>query len=104
MKTVPVEPTDEQMAAAQRELLCGTSPDEQVRLRNALRAVLAAAPSQWVKVSERVPEEDESVCVLFCDARGNRWIDTACSWSETNFDGAPAILWMPLPTAPAEGE
>lgn len=57
----------------------------------------AAAPSPWVKVSERVPEEGVAVLLAHADGRVRQFTWTA-------EDARWATHWMPLPQAPGEQE
>lgn len=66
----------------------------------ALAATKRSQPSGWRPMGESpVPTQ---CCVLFCDRRGNRWID---AWPgtmyQTNGCGYPPESWMPLPAPPS---
>lgn len=97
-----------------------SSTDDDVNMCNAYRAMLAAAtqlpgsepatvPGKWIPVSERMPEERETV-VLVADERGIVWcaeIQDGEIYPDEfpgtrGFGCAEATHWMPLPAAPQE--
>jgi hypothetical protein len=73
-------------------------------LTDSIRAALEAAKPQPGRVEGWQPIEtapDSSRVILFCDARGNRWSQTADC--RVPVCGLPPILWTELPAAPTAG-
>lgn len=98
-KLVPTEPT-EQMVEAARANNCGP-------ISNAIAAAIAAAPSPWIPVSERLPTEEDGGyhgAVLIFRALLNRpgRVEVVL-WSSV--EGSQSIThWMPMIAGPGEGE
>jgi hypothetical protein len=111
---VPVEPTDEMMAAPRADR-AGFSPGV---AREVYVSMLAVAPSGWQPI-ETAPKDRD--VLLYCKARGavrGRWEDCYFArnprpyWTNdrealfgvTGTRNDQPTHWMPLPPAPNQGE
>lgn len=109
-KVVPVETTFAMRKAfndanEKYEEGFGESPDIQ------WKAMLAAAPSPWISVKERLPEDKEPILMVsvFAGPRRNYITDQYAgwrigdNWARWPHDEQPTH-WMPLPEAPEKSE
>jgi len=119
LKMVPVEPTRKMCEAAVN--LAGEDGDHHEMLGRsyfAYKAMLAAAPSPWVSVGDRLPDAEKGstesasviVCLndfvittgFYCHFENEWYGEDGYSFEEAS--NGPVTHWMPLPEAPGAKE
>src|SRR5690554_3334895 len=121
-KTVPVVATDEMIISAMRNVQVedggGFRGIGWIEAVHCYREMLAAAPSPWVSVGDRLPDAEKGstesasviVCLndfvittgFYCHFENEWYGEDGYSFEEAS--NGPVTHWMPLPEAPGAKE